>query len=281
MMWVHAKDINYPQQWPIYIKRRINRIYPSYWAAFLLLFSLYLFQGRIGEFKEISLLSAVKSFFLFPQQERLVVVVSWTLVYEMIFYSFFGLLILNGRMGVAVIAAWIAAIFAFNFIIPLPPSLETVRQFFGLRNLEFFVGVGAAMCLQYYQGFSSTILWKSAILITAAGIVINYFLPIPFWLAVIPAALFLIGSAHDEQLQANIPNPLLYLGKISYSLYLIHTPIILLAYKISIALNLHAPVLTFLITLSLSIFGGALFYNLIEKNISIKKKRVAANSLSI
>lgn len=263
MMWVHAKDINYPQQWLFYIKRRLYRIYPSYWVAFLFPFGLYLVQGRIGN--EISTQEVIKSFFLLPQEGRTLLVVSWTLVHEMIFYLLFGVLILNKRIGVAIFIAWVFSIVSFNFLTPLPSWLSTLHQFFDLRNMEFFIGMGVASFIQKYKVCFPNVLWKTAILIMGGGIIINYFFVITtYWLAVIPTTLFLLGSIKAEKLQSNIPSFILFLGKISYSLYLVHIPILLISYKILVFLGLRSSVQAFSVSFILSILGGFLFYNLVE-----------------
>lgn len=274
MMWVHKKDINHPEQWIHYIKRRIWRIYPTYWIAFLFPFCLYLAEGRIGSFKEISTLNAIKSFFLFPQEGRTVLVVSWTLVYEMVFYLFFGLLILNKKVGIISLASWLCSILIFNFLIPLPIHISTSSQFLDLRNLEFFIGMLIALIVQKHEISFQKILWKSAVAVLFTGIVCNYFYPIThYFLVVIPTTLFLLGTTQPKNDSNYMPKSILSLGTISYSLYLTHVPILLLSYKIFPNLDINNPLLAFLLSLMFCISGGYIFYHLIEKTCLQNKNR--------
>lgn len=261
MMWVHKKDIDTPTQWLYFLKRRFARIYPTYWVAFLFPFCLYLFQGRIGEGAEITPISAMKSFFLLPQEGRPVLVVSWTLVYEIIFYLIFGFLILNKRLGIFCFTFWLVGISVCalgNF-----PS-ASADPFFDLRNLEFFLGIGIAFLLQKYPSYASPWCWKISLALFGCGIFVNWYYPNSFyWLATLPTALFLLGLVNFN-LENRIPQAMLSLGKISYSLYLIHVPIILLLCK-CLPMIMNSSWIAFSVLLLCSLSGGYIFYHFIEK----------------
>lgn len=272
MYYVHEKDIDQPKRWSKYIKKRLSRIYLPYWIAFLAPFLIYYFQGRIGDGREMSFSSVISSFLLFPQEGRTVLVISWTLVYEMFFYFIFGLLILNKRAGIACILIWGGLILAHQFLdLPFP-----ILQWVDARNLEFFIGIGTAIVIKKYP--IPNMLWIIGLLMMIGSIAWVATLQPSFgWPAAIATAVFIVGSTHSASFNAWIPKWLLSTGAMSYSLYLAHTPIMLLSYKILIAMHVESPLLAFIITLSCCILASIAFYSLIEKKLQPKAKPLASS----
>lgn len=262
MMYVHEKDLGNPSRWTNYIQKRLSRIYLPYWIAFIAPFLIYYLQGRIGEGQEMTISGAISSFLLWPQEGRTILVVSWTLVYEMFFYFVFGLLILNLRWGLACMGLWAGLILACNFFpIPFP-----VNQWIDLRNLEFFIGIAAAFLLKRFRIPEMT--WKLGIAMIFGSMAwIAAYQPSFGWPAAIAAAVFIIGSAHSFRFNALIPKWLLFSGTMSYSLYLVHTPIMLLSYKLLRIIHLDIPIVAFLITLCFCILGGMAFYHFVERRL--------------
>ncbi len=273
MMYVHEKDLGNPTRWNNYIHKRLSRIYLPYWVAFIAPFLIYYLQGRIGDGKEMSMSGAISSFLLFPQEGRTVLVVSWTLVYEMFFYLLFGLLILNFRLGLVCMILWAGLILACNFFsIPFP-----VNQWIDLRNLEFFIGIGAALLIKRITVPEVT--WKIGLVMIVGSMAwMATFSPSFGWPAAIATAVFILGAAHSFSFNARIPNWLLFSGTMSYSLYLVHTPIMLLSYKLLRALHVENPLVAFTITLCLCIAGGMVFYHFVEKRLQENgtKRRLVA-----
>ena len=96
----HHRELGDVRNAPRYLKKRFARIYPFYWIAFLLLGGRRVFTHRmeIGEFLGNAL--------FFTSSRSLVIAVSWTLAYEMIFYGLFVAFLIKRRVGVAVFVAW-------------------------------------------------------------------------------------------------------------------------------------------------------------------------------
>jgi len=136
--------------------------------------------------------------------------------------------------------------------------------FFELRNLEFFLGIGIACILQKYPSYASSWSWISAFVLFGSGVLVNWYYPISsYWLATIPTTLFLLGLVNSD-VNHLIPQAMLSLGKISYSLYLIHVPVILLLCK-CLPLLIGSSWIAFIVLLVCSISGGYIFYYFIEK----------------
>jgi len=106
ILTAHIRDVGVPSRLFWYLKRRLIRIYPIYWIIFFVL----------GGWKLISVKPDVEEFalnaFLFSAKTGLVIPVSWTLLYEIIFYAVFAVLVLSKRIGIAAIAIWFALIIA-------------------------------------------------------------------------------------------------------------------------------------------------------------------------
>jgi peptidoglycan/LPS O-acetylase OafA/YrhL len=94
----------------------------------------------LGGWKLISVKFDIEEFalnaFLFSSNDRLVIPISWTLLYEIIFYAVFAVLVVSKRVGVTAIAAW----FAFIVLSWGGPSHQLLQPF----NLLFIFGLVAA-----------------------------------------------------------------------------------------------------------------------------------------
>lgn len=106
----HKGDISKPEMLPIYIKKRFARIYPTYWIVFISTFVLAIAWSATRNSVPHDLVILLKALFLIPQDSRLVgsmgapvIGVAWTLQYEMFFYCFFGILILNRWLALLVV----------------------------------------------------------------------------------------------------------------------------------------------------------------------------------
>jgi peptidoglycan/LPS O-acetylase OafA/YrhL len=100
----HARDIGRPGRVFYYLGRRIIRIYPLYLLIFMIWGGWRLFVGKMPPAEFFS--NAI----LFSSHSKLVIPVSWTLAYEIIFYLLFCGLILSRWIGFAVILAWAVAV---------------------------------------------------------------------------------------------------------------------------------------------------------------------------
>lgn len=104
ILMAHRQEIGVPGRLSWYLKRRLIRIYPIYWIVFLVL----------GGWKLISVRPDIQEFalnaFLFSSNQRLIIPVSWTLKYEIIFYAIFASLVIHRGAGTVLIAAWLGGI---------------------------------------------------------------------------------------------------------------------------------------------------------------------------
>ena len=243
---VHLKDIDRPSVFKLYVWRRFVRIYPMYWIVF---FGVLLISYLIPAFsdKVPSALIILKSLSLVPQDPSVVggtgapvLGLAWTMQYEMIFYSIFGLYILSSRVATFIIfamTAWyisdrLGLFFAFPF------------HFLKIDCLVvFLLGVLAALIFKY-ANLQRRLLVFSVGFVLFAGIASNEVfsdLSGQFsgrqWISVVGyglgSSLMILGLASYEQVSNFRASSVFQsLGRSSYVLYLMHFPMISLGCKI-------------------------------------------------
>ncbi|GAA0284484.1 acyltransferase [Alteraurantiacibacter aestuarii] len=218
-----------------FMARRIARVAPLYWViTSAVVLVLLLAPGAIG-WTGTNIWHIIASYLFLPAVNPLigaiypVVPLGWTLLFEMFFYAMFALAILLGgrvpRRVMAILITSMLALVALGKAVALPVALAFYAR---PILLEFVFGVivglvfkgpilpgGARSHLPYY-------------VIAFAGLFLLLFLPdMPnSWRALrfgIPSALMVYGFVHIQA----APSALWHrMGDMSYSLYLIHYPIV-------------------------------------------------------
>jgi peptidoglycan/LPS O-acetylase OafA/YrhL len=277
IFYANQRSIGLPNAAPRYFYRRVVRIYPL-----LVLLTLvkvgYMVLGGPGvpAFKQ-DLTNILCSLLLIPQTTNPVIAVSWTLWCEMFFYCIFLLVILYGRNLRLWMAAHALVCLVLNF--PGGPRVYAPVYFFvNSYNLEFYMGcITAYLCLTrripatWGQG-----LCFGGLTLTLVGLGfhdelsgVTGALITVYWGA--GFSLILLGlSALEQQGLLKAPRWLAFTGDASYSIYLIHTSVLELAY---VVLARHKSVVAHvgpLIPVSLAVvalFVGIGCYVLVERPI--------------
>jgi exopolysaccharide production protein ExoZ len=248
---------------------RINRIVPIYWLISLFIIILYLiipiiFKNFTLDLKDtLDLKRMISSFFFMAQPftgGKPVIVIGWSLEWEMLFYFIFGL-----SLFLQDIKKRIYLIFLLMVII-----------FFLTKYLlifEFFLGV----LIAYIQN-KVKLSHNVGLIIFILGIILlllslnSYFYTIDidrFFKWGIPSVFIIAGAIYCRQLDNSL---LFYLGNASYSIYLINVITIPFFYKFIIFFNIkmNNELLTIL-CLFFTLIVGCFFHSFIEKNLKIKK----------
>lgn len=134
ILTAHRKDVGQPARFGHYMSRRVVRVYPLYWLVLLVWGGWHVFTGGLSP--EILLSNAL----WFSAPVKLMVPVSWTMRYEMLFYAIFAVCIVNRDLGRAVMAGWLGWI----VIGPIMKPLSPVAWFIEPLNLLFLVGLCVA-----------------------------------------------------------------------------------------------------------------------------------------
>jgi exopolysaccharide production protein ExoZ len=226
ILTAHVKDINNPEKLFWYLKRRLIRIYPIYWILFLVL----------GGWKLLSVNADVENFFLnafaFMSNTKLVIPVSWTMLYEVIFYFVFAVLIINKKTGSIAIVVWFALILLswgnYNYHLVYPFNLLFIFGMLGsvlylklkkinngIASLVSRIGFGIGAIL-----FVTTAVYYSSLDVGASEWPAH---PVTIFGFGIASALLVLGSVSKEiEKFFEKRHILLLIGDASYSIYLVH-----------------------------------------------------------
>ncbi len=263
----------------LFLKRRFVRIFPVYW---LLISALLLLQALLPSFYkthyDFTFANLLSTYFLFPQHIMLNGV-SWTLSYELFFYFLFSLtfLIKNKNILIGMSFFYLAAI----IILPLFGfDYESGGKWYNLiffpMNIEFFMGITVALLIAFLPTkIAKPFIIIGTLLFLCGGILSNYGIALaagPFnrvLLFGIPS-FFLIAGVVKLEFAKEIKTHGIFiaLGEASYSLYLVHLPLIAAFLKVAgkylsqSILLLHAAAFITIIIVSIA---SIYFFRLVEK----------------
>jgi exopolysaccharide production protein ExoZ len=233
MVYTSRKLFATPDGPRVFLGRRISRIVPIYWLLTTLYVALALLVPAVLNHGAPGLSEIIKSYLFIPfaqpdGQIHPVLLLGWTLNYEMFFYLLFGIaLLLPLRKAVAAVAAVLFGIVLFGQLTqPLPAPLAFWSD---PIVLEFVFGMGLALLLE--EGLCPVPVWRFG-LVCVGLVLLHLDLVQPDGAIVLPRALaygipatMLVAAAvfhHDPAAPPAIERWLSALGDASYALYLAH-----------------------------------------------------------
>jgi exopolysaccharide production protein ExoZ len=215
-----------------FLWQRFVRIVPMYWIMTVVMaVTLWLVAGRLISPQEL-----LQSLLFIPYRDHVsefvqpILGVGWTLNLEILFYILFALTMAWGgvrqilAMGV-VFAAAVALRVLFD------PADDTVLFFYTTPILfEFLAGVAIGRILNRVQRVPVIAGIAAVGVAIASFLVLSLNFDAPRIVAQgLPAAMFVAGSLRLESWFRKLsPRGLLQLGDASYSLYLVHVPVLLI-----------------------------------------------------
>jgi exopolysaccharide production protein ExoZ len=247
-----------------YVFKRLTRIFPAYWPIGLGLIVLYVAMPGLsaGAGREYSVLSSV---LLVPANAAPALSVAWTLVHELMFYGVFLLFFLSRRWLVGGLLTWaLLIIWTDHWTEPV----GWLRYPTSLLNIEFMLGVGAAWLARTLidkgKGAAIAIL-GSCIVIAALWLMWSEKSAYLRLLMALGLALVIVGFAVREQVAgARWPVFLLMLGNSSYSIYLVHNPLLSITQRVAQQMALTWPA-AMLWGVVLSLLAGWVYFRLVEQ----------------
>ena len=199
---------NKRQNLKLYLFKRLTRVYIPYLPVGLLAFFVYTqFADLSNRNTEIDLYS---SLFLVPVG-RPALSVSWSLSYEIFFYIMFGLTLQMTQKY----RNFTISIYSILIIVGL--YFRTTLFVLNPYILEFFIGI-----MVYNIQFGSEKFAKVYLLLL--GLVSLVFMNYNIMIAIVLGLILLFTVRKDNRVKDI--KPLFFLGTISYSLYLIHNPLV-------------------------------------------------------
>lgn len=256
-----------------FLYRRTTRIYPAYWAATLPVLALFLVAPQMVNSSSSAPPRILESLLLLPQPGLPLLLVGWTLTFELYFYLVFSLaLLLPPRRRALLLGAWGVVIVTLAFAFPTttqpwlalvsaPLSLEflfgavvgwlILRHRFVSPVAVTVVGGAAAAAAIWWGGDAVGGGWYRAVVVGGLLAVFVY---------------GVVGLEATDRLVA--PRWLQALGDASYSLYLWHVLILaamgrFLLSRLPDNAVVHALALVF--TLAVVVAGSLVAYRLIER----------------
>ena len=280
---VHWRDIDHPERLLNYARRRILRIYPAYLVIFAAVYVIAFFTPSLKTKLPVDILLLAKSLLLLPQDANVVggtgapvLIVAWSLQYEMIFYSVFAVGLVS-RRGLYIISA----LFLLNFSLQqanLP--YEFPRNFF--TNHLFFLfamGILAALAARSRIILSDpgAVASCAGLAFFSVGLIANITegenLRLGFDLAyggLSAIIVFMLARYESDSSPKLELAPLVMLGNSSYALYLIHYPLISLLCKLLILIlprSNFAAWCAFSILVTACVVAGLVFHIFVERPI--------------
>ena len=226
-----------------YTFKRLVRIFPAYLPISLALIFLYAalpgFSGAAD--RGYSLLS---SLLLLPANGPPALPVAWTLVHELMFYFVFLLFFISRRWLAAGLLIWAALIF-FSQQARWPTD-GWLRYPLSVLNIEFMLGVVAAWIVKSWtargrpsSNWGWVVVFGALVVCLGLALISDGSSSSPRMLFAFGLAVLIVGFAIREQ-SSSLYWPALFLliGNASYSIYLVHNPLLSFTQRLAARLGL-------------------------------------------
>lgn len=251
IIFYSSKRILEKKKYITFIKHRLTRIYPVYWiiAGGILFFQLIL-PSFFREHFDFTFTNIISTFFLFPEHIMLNGV-SWSLSYELYFYFIFIFIFIFSfswlNAPYYIIGVYCSAIIFITIMMP------TNHKFvFSPLILDFFLGLIVLPISKFafvqHKG-KWILLIGCTFFFTAIMLVYNNYVVVESEIKRVifyglPCFLIVLGAFKYETENDIKPIKLfVILGDMSYSLYLIHLPIVVSFLKIISILSISNEIL--------------------------------------
>jgi len=278
----HAGDISRPSRLIPYLQRRMIRIYPPYWIVFALVCLLSLPVESMRAALPTDSATLARAWMLFPQGDAVVrgtgspvLVVAWTLRYEILFYLFFALFIVDLRLGLCAAVAYALAFATLRHQpgtgFPLTFLLNPCVWLFGM-------GIAVARIRDGAMRFPfRPMVWLALASIAFVGFAMNRahdWIPLGDWnvygLGIASSVAILAAvAAEDAGINLSGGRAFQLIGAASYVLYLIHWPLCKVGCKVAMAcgmqkLGIAGMAASYVLLLAATIGTAILFHLAIE-----------------
>ena len=199
-----------------FVVSRFSRLYPAYWCAILITFTTVLCFGLPG--REVSFVDAVANILMFHEYLGIPHVdgVYWTLTVELTFYFWMFVLYVSGNLNKVeyfFIPLIVVSIAHSLGVFELP---NAIGKIFFLKYISFFM---AGICFYKITHDDKTKLTLGVLFLSLISTIAIYSVKHFIVFSLFYVIFFLAVSGRMKALSIR---PFVFLGSISYSLYLLH-----------------------------------------------------------
>ena len=251
-----------------FIVSRFSRLYPAYWGAVLMTFVLVSIWGLPG--RDVTATDAALNLLMFHEYFYIPHVdgVYWSLTVELTFYFWiFVLYLYKGldKLELAFSSVIILSVLHHLDLLSLPPLLGDLLM---LKYLPFFLAGICFFKVVNGEGFSRKIL-----LTLALSLLSTYFIYSLLHFGLFCGFYLLFYLAISGRLKFLTFKPLLFLGSISYSLYLVHQNLGYVVINQALVFGWD-PIIGICLAIIVSVGMAAMFTRFIEKpSLSMIRRR--------
>jgi exopolysaccharide production protein ExoZ len=235
----HWKDLGRQSRLARFFSKRFFRIYPIYWVILAITFAQHHHSYNPSDPKMNHWVILSSFLLVHVHSTNRLVDVSWTLFHEIVFYAFFSLAILWRRVGLGIMAVWLIG----SVIFSSSPFERFLPEIFYPDHLLFGFGMAAAWLLSRQWNLPHRLVTAAGMGIFAGVALISISMGLPTYLKLIAgfgAAVLMLGAAAWERAEGlQIPRAAAFLGDASYSIYLVHLPVIWILAKLMKKVGIH------------------------------------------
>ena len=287
----HRNELFQPRALADYTWKRLTRIYPAYWIVFLGTFCGALAISSMRDKVPHDVAVILKGLLLIPQQlpgnttGAPVIIVAWTLQYEMFFYLFFACMILSRWLSLVAGTVILSIYFLYRGDPSLPLVLSFLSQdyilLFVMGMLVAFITGSEKINIRWpqYYGVVGAVLFVIASVDTIGGSD-----TLKTWTTMIygvASSLIILALVKLEDRGQVIlgGSKMQTLGAASYALYLTHFPLISILCNICLKLNLNrygfaGAIPAFIVILIICVLVSVAFHLWVERPVAAYLKRI-------
>jgi exopolysaccharide production protein ExoZ len=269
----HITELGNPQKLPLFLWKRFRRIYPIYWVFLVptMLSHLKSNPSYLATHHHLHVFFVLLSSFTLIHIKSLdvVMVPSWTLFHEVLFYLVFATMFLHRKVGIFLCSCWFAGSLYYFFWAPMSFSYISNswgELLFSPLHLMFGFGLVAGWLLQHRQGPTQAWALALGLGVFVGSLGLEHLLRVDRpWLRIVAGlglALAVVTTAEREYLyKFKVPRVLTFLGDASYTIYLSHFMVISAiareGYKLDHRLHLPLPLWAVIMFFTATLVGIA------------------------
>jgi exopolysaccharide production protein ExoZ len=229
ILMAHWNDQGKPGTYRNYITKRWQRIYPIYWIVLSVAILSFYLKPTLGIGYERDGMVVLSSILLVHiGSVETILLVAWTLFHEILFYILFGFVILSKGMGYLLLTLWFAA----SALVAFHPARNAFLMEY-LSPLHLLFALGMLLCVLSKRGRplkpGPSLALGSGLLVYAVCWTVHHGIPDTTCSLVAGLASFFILLdliALERQGRLRVPAWMNVLGEASYSIYLVHFPML-------------------------------------------------------